>query len=191
MWWRGRKSQGILGFSEKNGAIKIDCILDQIHAETHVPFLSHFFHHSCLYLLYYEWGMNLIFYLTVSKCSLQQSYEFVFTICTEGGYSLSSVWLGSAVFDPVPPWSIVPSLLLNLLQSEVGPPPLISPNAVEWLMFDLIASAVYEFTFDLPSLSPSGYCMSYWTRLFYAKAEVLQRIVCSRPSCKKCSFPKE
>lgn len=92
-----------------------------------------------------------------------------------GESSVFSLWPTLGVFDPQPPRSIVPSSPLNLpLQlNEAGPLPLIS------VVFDLIASDVYEFTFDSPSpkrgASPGG-CVFIGLAL---RAELPKRDVCN------------
>lgn len=165
-----------------------------IKAHTHTPLCpSVLFHQVYLYPLYYGWLMNLTFYLAVSKCSLEESSEFVFRIWfalslfdSKGEYSVCSVWLSSALFDPPPPQSLVPSPLLNLsLQlNEVGPLPLISFITVKWLfMFDLIASTDCEFIFDLPSqkaVCPNGSDFIGLIYLIHAEGELPKSVLSNR-----------
>lgn len=55
-------------------------------------------------------------------------------------------------------------------------------------MFDLIASDVYEFTFELPSqkgASPSGSVFIGLACLIHARGELPKRAVCNRQSLTK------
>ncbi len=124
----------------------------------------------------------------VENLFLKTDFLWTYLIPRVNTVFLQFDWVQASLIPLPPPRSIVPSSPLNLpLQlNEVGPLPLISFIALERLfMFDLIASDVYEFTFDLPSqkgASPGG-CVFIWLAyLIHAKGE---GCVCNRLSWTK------